>query len=253
MRRILIALALAAVSSPAPALELSLSSFYDLNRPASLDFDPDFCGLWIANEGPEVILVTLDGFELRRFSTGLARVKAITLEGRDVLVSDGYGGYQRLTREGDPLGAPFRMETPRMYTEGIAVDADGSLIRVEDDPARIVWTTPDGALLREIDGHSYDPMMTEPQGIARDPRNGHLLIVDDWEGLNSLFELDAGGRLLSVTPLIGYGRDPEGIALRASSNQLYVAFDGGARIAAFDYTPTDTGAMVDPGPDCVLG
>jgi hypothetical protein len=36
-------------AAPAAALELRLSGFYDLNRPASLDYDPDFCGLWIAN------------------------------------------------------------------------------------------------------------------------------------------------------------------------------------------------------------
>ncbi|MCU0856291.1 MAG: hypothetical protein MUF63_15725, partial [Rhodobacteraceae bacterium] len=59
-------LSLLAIAWPAGALELRLSGFYDLNRPASLDYDPDFCGLWIANEGPEVILVTLDGHELRR-------------------------------------------------------------------------------------------------------------------------------------------------------------------------------------------
>ena len=68
-------------ATPLPALELTLSGFYELNRPASLDYDPAFCGLWIANEGPEIILVTLDGLELRRFGSDLSRIKAVTLEG----------------------------------------------------------------------------------------------------------------------------------------------------------------------------
>jgi hypothetical protein len=247
---LLVSLSLAA---PASALELRLSGYYDLNRPASLDYDPDFCGLWIANEGPEVILVTLDGLELRRFSTGLARVKAITLEGSGLLVSDGYGGYQRLTRDGEPLGETFGL-AGGVYTEGIAIDGDGTLILVEDDPARIVWVRTDGTVVREIDGHSYDPMLTEPQGIARDPRTGHLLIVDDWEGTNSLFELDAEGRLLGTHPLIAWGRDPEGNAIRPGTNMLFMAFDGGARIAAFDYVPTVPGGgePPDPGADCAI-
>lgn len=246
-------LPLALLAAPAAALELRLSGFYDLNRPASLDYDPDFCGLWIANEGPEVILVTLDGLELRRFSTGLARVKALTLEGGDLLVSDGYGGYQRLTRDGVPLGEPFPL-APGLHAEGMAIDADGSIILVEDDPARIVWVGDDGTVLREIDGHGYDPMLTEPQGIARDPRTGHLLVVDDWEGTNSLFELDAEGRLLGTHPLVAWGTDPEGIAIRPGTNMLFMAFDGGARIAAFDYVPTVPGgdAPPDPGADCAI-
>lgn len=240
-------------ATPGFALELRLSGFYDLNRPASLDYDPDFCGLWIANEGPEVILVTLDGLELRRFATGLARVKALALDGDGLLVSDGYGGYQRLSRDGEPLGAPFAMGGG-MYSEGIAVDADGTIIKVEDDPARIVWMREDGTILREIDGHSYDPMLTEPQGIARDPRTGHLLVVDDWEGTNSLFELDAGGRLLGTHPLVAWGTDPEGIAIRPGTNMLFMAFDGGARIAAFDYVPTRRAGEdpPDPGADCAI-
>jgi len=243
-----------AVTLPASALDLKLSGFYDLNRPASLDYDPDFCGLWIANEGPEVILVTLDGHELRRFGTGLFRVKAITLEDGGLLVGDGFGSYQRLTRDGAPLGEPFAMGGTRMDTEGMAIDDDGLIVKVEDDPARIVWMTGAGEILREIDGHALSPMLTEPQGIARDPRTGHLLVVDDWEGTNSLFEFDSGGRLLGTTPLIAYGRDPEGIAIRPGANQLFMAFDGGARIAAFDYTPTVAPGTEppDPGADCAI-
>ncbi len=250
----LIALALLASALPAAALELKLSGFYHLNRPASLEYDPAFCGLWIANEGPEMILVTLDGIELRRWKSDLYRIKAVALEGNHVVVSDGSGSYQRLTKEGTALGAPFRLGDVRASTEGMVVLPDGSLVLVEDDPARIIWTDMEGNVTRELAGETFDPPLTEPQGIARDPRTGHLLVVDDWEGTNSLYELDPEGRLLGTTPLIAYGRDPEGIAIRAGANLVFMAFDGGARIAAFDYVPTmGVGDEVPrPGADCMI-
>ena len=121
-------------STAAQALDLVLTESYSLNRPASLDYDPDFCGLWIANEGPEAILVTLDGHELRRVGSDLGRIKAISIEGNNLIVADGGGSFQRITKNGETLGAPFRIEGGWADTEGIAVDADGTLITVEDDP-----------------------------------------------------------------------------------------------------------------------
>ena len=142
----------------------------------------------------------------------------------------------------------------RSIPRALAIDADGTLISVEDDPAFISWMTPDGKILKRISGLSYTPAMTEPQGIARDPRTGHLLIVDDWEGSNSLFEFDAEGTLLGTLPLLQYGTDPEGIAIRPGSNQLFLAFDQGARIASFDYTPTlaPDAEPPPPGADCMM-
>ncbi len=239
---------------PSSALELKLSGFYDLNRPASLEYDPAFCGLWIANEGPEVILVTLDGVELRRWRSDLYRIKAVALEGDHLIVADGIGRYQRLTKEGTALGAPFELDSTRVATEGMVVLPDGTIILVEDDPARMIWVDRSGTVTRSINGDLLDPPMTEPQGIARDPRTGHLLVVDDWEGTNSLYEFSPDGALLGTTPLIAYGRDPEGIAIRAGANLVFMAFDGGARIAAFDYTPTMGLGMElpDPGADCMI-
>ncbi|MEM6824561.1 MAG: hypothetical protein AAF566_05570 [Pseudomonadota bacterium] len=245
---------LALLPLPAQALELELTGFYDLNNPASLDYDPDFCGLWIANEGPELVLVTLEGDELRRFGSGLSRIKAVALEDQHLLVADGFGNLQRLTKAGEPMAAPFPAGPGFMDNEGLAIDGDGTLISVEDDPAYITWMTPDGDILRRIDGTDIEPPMTEPQGIARDPRTGHLLIVDDWEGTNSLYEFDAQGTLLATLPLIAYGRDPEGIAIRPGANQVFMAFDSGRRIASFDYTPTlpPGSDPVAPGGDCVM-
>ncbi len=239
---------------PAAALDLRLTGSYALNRPASLDYDPAFCGLWIANEGPEVILVTLEGDELRRFGSDLTRIKAISLEGDGLIVADGFGKFQRLGKDGTPLGDVFETTAPWTDTEGIAIDADGSLITVEDDPEWLTWFSPDGEMIRRIDTKDLDPPLTEAQGIARDPRTGHLLIVDDWEGTNSLYEFDASGQLLAPASLREYGIDPEGVAIRPGSNQLFIGFDQGARIASFDYTPTlpEGADPLPPGADCMM-
>ena len=252
MRHLIAALLIAA--TPTPALELTYQTSYDLNRPASLDYDPTFCGLWIANEGPDVILVTLQGDELRRLSSDMSRIKAVTVEGNNLLVADGLGNFQRLTKDGVPLAAPFRSSQGWADTEGIVIDADGSIISVEDDPERMTWFSPDGQVLRQINMMSLNPPLSEAQGIARDDRTGHLLIVDDWEGTNSLYEFDAEGRLLASTSLLPYGRDPEGIAIRPGSGQVFIAFDGGASIAAFDYVPTLPPGVAppEPGPDCLM-
>ncbi|SEN00785.1 NHL repeat-containing protein [Palleronia pelagia] len=243
-----------ALATGAGALDLRATGTYQLNRPASLEYDPTFCGLWIANEGPEAILVTLQGDELRRISSDLYRIKAIAIEGDNLIVGDGLGRLQRLTKDGAPLAAPFRLGGGASDTEGIAIDAAGDIVTVEDDPERLTWFTPDGALRMRIDTMDFDPPISEAQGIAIDPRTGHLLIVDDWEGSNSLYEFTADGELLGQASLIEYGTDPEGIAIRPGSDQLFVAFDGGARIVTFDYTPTlpEGAEPLPPGADCML-
>ena len=235
------------------ALDLRETGRYELNRPASLDYDPTFCGLWIANEGPEIVLVTLQGDELRRFGSDLSRIKALTIEGDHLLVSDGFGNMQRLSKNGDVLGAPFRLEGGFADTEGVAIDANGDILTVEDDPERLSWFSPSGGLKRRVNTLALTPPLTEAQGIAIDPRTGHLLIVDDWEGSNSLYEFTSDGTLLASVSLYEYGNDPEGIAIRPGSNELFIAYDTGAQIVTFDYTPTlPQGAELSPGADCMM-
>ncbi|MEX0277898.1 MAG: hypothetical protein AB3N19_10295 [Ruegeria sp.] len=249
-----IVLLICAASAPAMALELRETGRYELNQPASLDYDPTFCGLWIANEGPEAVLVTLQGDELRRISSDLFRIKAIAIEGDHLLLGDGFGGLQRVTKDGTPMGAPFTLEGGFADTEGIAINAKGQIVTVEDDPERLSWFETDGALTAQIDTMTLSPPLSEAQGIAIDPRTGHMLIVDDWEGSNSLYEFTAEGDLLAQQSLLEFGTDPEGIAIRPGSNQLFVAFDGGAKIVTFDYTPTlpEGSPPLPPGADCMM-
>lgn len=243
-----------ALAGPASALDLKMTGQFELNNPSSLEYDPAFCGLWIANEGPQAILMTLDGLELRRISSDLSRIKAITIEGNNLLVADGTGRFQRITKNGTALADPFRISSQWADTEGLAVDADGTLIMVEDDPEYLTWLSPSGEIIRRVDTMTLSPPLSEAQGIARDPRSGHLLIVDDMEGTNSLYEFDATGQLLATAPLLEYGMDPEGIAIRPGSNQLFIAFDTGTSIVSFDYSPTlpEGSPPLPPGADCAL-
>ncbi|KQB97463.1 hypothetical protein AL073_00470 [Loktanella sp. 1ANDIMAR09] len=245
---------LAFLATPAAALELTFQTSYDLARPSSLDYDPTFCGLWIANESREVLLVTLQGDELRRFQSDLNRIKAVTVEDNHLLVADGFGNFQRMSKDGVALEAPFASSQSWADTEGMVIDADGMIITVEDDPERMTWLSPTGQVERQINTMSLNPPLSEAQGIARDTRTGHLLIVDDMEGTNSLYEFNADGELLGTTSLLPYGRDPEGIAIRPGSNQVFIAFDSGASIAAFDYQPTlPAGAPpLPPESDCLM-
>lgn len=236
MRRL--ALLLTLIAGPVAALDLKLTNTFFLNRPSSLEYDPTFCGLWIANEGPEAILLTLDGLELRRVGSDLFRIKAIALDGDNLIVADGGGRFQRISKNGSPLGAPFRIEGGWADTEGMVVEPDGTLITVEDDPEYLTWLSPAGEILRRVDTTTLSPPLIEAQGIARDPRTGHLLIVDDREGTNSLYEFSQDGTLLATASLSEYGIDPEGIAIRPGSDELFVAFDMGAMVASFRYTPT---------------
>lgn len=241
-------------SSSAAGLELTQTGAFTLNRPASLEYDPDFCGLWIANEGPEAVLTTLDGYELRRIRSDMGRIKAIALEGSALIVADGRGNFQRLTKDGDAIAPPFTISSGWADTEGMAVNGDGSIITVEDDPEYLSWLSPDGQILRRINTMSLNLPLSEAQGIARDPRTGHLLIVDDFEGTNSLYEFDANGTFLSTAPLLEYGTDPEGIAIRPGSGQVFIAFDSGASVVSFDYTPTlpEGADPLPPGSDCAM-
>lgn len=65
------------------------TSVHDLNRPASLEYDPTVFGLWIAHEGPEAILLTLQGKVLRRISGDLFRIKATAIKGDRLMIGDG--------------------------------------------------------------------------------------------------------------------------------------------------------------------
>ncbi len=250
----IVVLIAATLAGPAGALELVETGRYSLNRPASLEYDPTFCGLWIANEGPEAVLLTLDGQELRRIRSDMSRIKAIAIEGDHLIVGDGSGRLQRLTKDGASLGEPFMLDGGFADTEGIAVDAGGRIVTVEDDPERLTWFTPEGRMVERRNTRTMTPPLTEAQGIAIDPRTGHMLIVDDREGTNSLYEFTADGTFLGRASLWEYGDDPEGVAIRPGSNQLFVAFDGGAEIVTFDYTPTlpEGARPLPPGADCMM-
>lgn len=221
-------------------------------RAVSIAYDALVCGIWVANESREIVLLSTFGKELRRIETDMGMVRSLTVEENGLLIANGWGEFRRLDRDGRPIDTPFRLSETLYDTEGLHRDADGSFLVVEDDPSRLMRIAPDGRVLMELYGDSFDPPMTEPQGITRDPYSGNILVVDDNEGLNSLFELAPDGRVLSVSPLSQYGFDAEGVALQPETGTLYVGFDGGQALAIFDWVPTEItiDTPLERGPDC---
>ena len=53
-----------------------------------------------------------------------------------MLVADGMGAFQRISKNGDILGVPFRVSDGWADTEGIVIGENGEIISVEDDPER---------------------------------------------------------------------------------------------------------------------
>lgn len=94
----------------------------------------------------------------------------VTLQGNHLIVGGGAGNMQRLATDGEALGPPFALDGGWADTEGLSVSAQGELVTVEDDPERLSWFAPDGALLRRIDTMDLSAPLTEAQGIAIDPR-----------------------------------------------------------------------------------
>lgn len=254
MRARKLALAMAIAASPATALELFPRAVWPVTQPVSLAYDPELCALWVAQERPEIVLMTPGGREIRRFDSGFSRVRALTVDGDTLIAGDGWGLFQRYDRNGTAIGATFRIVPDMADVEGLHRDPDGNIFLVQDDPARVVQVDADGHEVFRLVGETLDPPMTEPQGIARDPVTGHLLVIDDNEGLNALFELSAQGEVLSVTPLSEWGRDAEAVALQPHTGQLFVGFDMSHRVAVFDWVPTRTGQAdpMDLGPPCPM-
>lgn len=252
----IISAGLATLVLGAPCVEAQLwhrETFENL-RVVSLAYDAEVCGVWIADEGPEVILISTFGVERLRFDSGMRSVRSLTVEPGGLLIADGWGSFRRIDRAGKTIEAPFNLSGTLVDTEGLHRDADGSFLVVEDDPSRLLRIAPDGAVLMELFGDTFDPPMIEPQGITRDPYSGNILVVDDNEGLNSLFELAPDGRVLSVTPLSEFGRDAEGVALQPETGRLFIGFDSGQALAIFDWMPSEITIDVplERGPDCAV-
>ena len=244
----------AALSAAAARAELYHRETIENFRVVSLAYDAVVCGVWVANESAEIALINPFGRELRRFDTGMRSVRSLTVEQDALLLANGWGGFRRVTREGAPIDGAFTLAETLRDTEGLHRDADGSFLVVEDDPARLLRIAPDGTVLMELWGDGFEPPMTEPQGVERDPYSGNILVTDDNEGLNSLFELAPDGRVLSVTPLSPWGRDAEAVALQPETGVLFIGFDGGRALVIFDWVPTETtiDEPLDRGPDCAI-
>jgi hypothetical protein len=252
--RAALALILALAAAPAAALQLYHRDTIVGYRAASLAWDAWLCGLWVANESDELTLLSPGGREITRITVPSRSVRSLTVERDGLLVHDGWGSFQRIDRAGQARGAPFRMAGANPDTEGLHLEPDGSLLIVGDDPAMVQRFAPGGAEVLRLDGMAMEPLLPEPQGIERDPLSGNILVVDDAEGGDRLFELSPEGAILSVTSLRDWGFDAEGVAVQPGTGTLFVGYDSGRRIAIFDWVPTrrDGAEPLETGPDCAV-
>ncbi|WP_425091547.1 hypothetical protein [Tropicimonas sp. S265A] len=239
---------------PAAALELNLIRTFEAEGPSGLTYDRTYCGLWIANETRTVRMTDPWGNEVRSFEAPLHRVDAIAVTTDGLLLSDGSGLYQNVDRDGRPLGEPFRLSAALRDTDGLYYDGQTRDYWVADDTAaEIVQIGEDGVTRRRLIGYMQQPQLMEPQGVTVDPVHGTVLVVDDADASDSLFEFSPEGTLLSVTSLEFAGYDAEGITVNAEGSQVYVAFDDGHTVAVFDYKPSAMARLGEPLPSaCVI-
>ncbi|MEL7300565.1 MAG: hypothetical protein AAFM92_09305 [Pseudomonadota bacterium] len=222
----------------AAALELTHRETISLRGPSSLEFDPLLCGVWIANEGREVAFMGPSGEITRGFETALFTAKSLTVTTEGLLVSDGTGRFELLSKDGEQLREPYRIPGAIWDVEGIMARPGSGLVITQDADARVWEIDASGEELWAIEGFEMSPPMVEPQGIAFDRRTGALYVVDDQEGSNSLFEFAPDGTFLARHSLAEWGRDPEGIAIQADTGTMWIGFDDGGALATFDYVPT---------------
>jgi len=158
-----------------------------------------------------------------------------------------------LSREGEGFGDWDRTQS-QQDVEGLHSHPEGGLLVVGDDAALVQRLGEDGVEQFRIEGLQQSPMMWEPQGIGLEPLTGNILVVDDNEGLNTLFEFDTAGSLLSVLRLSEWGRDAESVAIHAQTGTMFIGFDSGQSIAVFEYLPArpEGAAPSDQGPDWAL-
>ena len=253
MKKIALTLVPAAIMLAATSVmsaELSLLRSFTHPGPSGLAYDDRYCGIWVANESRKVSLISPWGDEILTFDATLSRVDAIDMEGETLVLSDGNGTYLRVTRDGVPLGEPFRLASFLMDTDGLYIDPATHDLWVADDTlSEVVQLAADGTVKLRIKGKALRVPMLEPQGVTRDPDSGHILVVDDADATDSLFEFTPEGELLDVIPLGSSGYDAEGITIQPETGTVFIAYDDGDRIAAFSYEPTSPIAVssLDPG------
>lgn len=238
--------AIAPLAPPSPAADLTFVRAFPFSGPSGLAYDSRFCGLWVANETGQVVLVNLFGDELRRFATDLSRIDALAMENGDLLLTDGAGTYQRASITGEVRGAPFSMGKGIFDNDGLFVDPETQDTWVTDDSrSEVLRITAAGETEALVAGAALSIPLMEPQGITRDPGTGHLLVVDDADALDALFEFSADGALLDVIPLArGAVADAEAITLQPETGTLFIGFDDTDTIAVYTYAPTPTEAQV---------
>lgn len=162
MRAIILAVLLSLKTLPLWADLFHVDTLRDI-RAVSLAYDAQVCGVWVASEGPDLILLSTTGREIRRLASGMGMVRSLTVERDGLLLADGWGTFRRIDRDGAARDDPFQLSDTLYDTEGLHRDADGTFLVVEDDPSRLMRIAPDGAVLMELRGEGFTPRWSNPR------------------------------------------------------------------------------------------
>ncbi len=213
--------------------------------------------LWITDDFTRSAYeVTLNGELLSSFpiETTLGAPSEIDFDRRDGtlwIVSENPGRLINFSTTGDQLGEPILAASfGTKGTEGVAVAIDGfaDVLWVVDDPVpgsgqmpTVFEVEKNGTVVSRFATAKYDPASISPQGIAIDPFDGTLWIVDN--STDTIYNVERTGELIQSLPL---GADTsfdnlQGITVSTSDGSLWVSDRGSDRIYNLSRT---TGAEI---------
>ncbi|MEM0949322.1 MAG: hypothetical protein AAGK37_18130 [Pseudomonadota bacterium] len=232
-------------------------------KPPSAPGDEGTLFLGSDSEGPgrdgTITKCTLSGGCVDAFETGFGQIGGLAVMGDNLVVVDTVASQAKVgifdsaaTGDATPLSTfdaftRFFDDDPSLGDpDAVYFDASTNEIVVADEfEARLDFYSLSGDLLRSWDTTSFSDILTEPQGLTRDPITGNYLIANDTGGTNGaglLFEVSSNGAVLNTYEFFGTDDRPlvdiEGLSFDSANNRLFVAFDQEDTVATFAFTPT---------------
>jgi len=144
-----------------------------------------------------------------------------------------------VTLEGTELSS-FHSGSISEVAMGVGADAD-TLWAAKEGSNLIMHFSQTGQTLGSFPGTAYDPLATEPEGVAQDVADGTLWVVDDITDL--VYHVQTNGALIdsfSTLALDPLAISPQGIATDPTDGTLWLTDNHSHRV----YHATRTGALV---------
>ncbi len=135
----------------------------------------------------------------------------------------------------NPTGIKYTANDTILFVNSVANNLVEIAPELNDNGDLIVLNTIDLSKLGTI----------SPSGVELDPLTGNILISDEVDGTNSIYEITSSGDLLGVIDMAALGfEDPEGLALDPMTRTLYVAFDNDSFTPTGQLVPVNLGNQI---------